>query len=72
MKRGLSHAAPATQAHTLHLLLSTVYLGEHMSKTKPDISECGKNRFYSVTTASGTELRSILTCAEVTRLLKRE
>lgn len=65
VKRGLSHAVPSHPGP--YLALSALCLGEHVSKTKPDISECGKNRCRSVTAALGTELSSILTHAEVTR-----
>lgn len=67
--QSLSHCPrpPGPTPCTFH---STVYLGGHMSKRKPDTSESCKNRFYSVTTASKKELSSILACAEVTELYK--
>lgn len=65
VKRGLSHAVPSHPGP--YLALSALCLGEHVSKTKPDISECGNNRCRSVTAALGTEPSSILTHAEVTR-----
>lgn len=65
VKRGLSHAVPSHPGP--YLALSALCLGEHVSQTKPDISECGNNRCRSVTAALGTEPSSILTHAAVTR-----